>query len=59
MINAVLELQGLNMRKHSSDEYIKKNTDKKSGFHFKEILDLEMKKLESSDRPKLNDSNTR
>ena len=46
-------------RSHCVKEEVEKKHDKESGSGFKEIFDSEMKKLESPDRPKLNDSNTR
>ena len=46
-------------RKHSVPERIESKQQRKSEIDFKELLDLEIKKLESHDRPKLNDSNTR
>ena len=45
-------------RNHSIEEEVEKKHDKQSEFNFNEIFDSEMKKLESSDRPKQNDSNT-
>ena len=46
-------------RNHSVHELIESKQQSKSEIDFKELLDLEIKKLESPDRPKLNDSNTR
>lgn len=46
-------------RNYSISEHIKTKQQRKSEIDFKELLDLEIKKLESPDRPKLNDSNTR
>ena len=46
-------------RNHSFTERIELKKQRKSEIDFKELLDLEIKKLESPDRPKLNDSNTR
>ena len=46
-------------RNHSVRERIESKQQSKSEIDFKELLDLEIKKLESPDRPKLNDSNTR
>ena len=45
-------------RNHSFPEQIESKQQSKSEIDFKELLDLEIKKLESPDRPKLNDSNT-
>ena len=59
MITVICGTQRMNMRKHSIEEEAEKKKDKESGSGFKEIFDSEMKKLEPSDRPKLNDSNTR
>ena len=46
-------------RNHSVPERIESKQQSKSEIDFKELLDLEIKKLESPDRPKQNDSNTR
>ena len=46
-------------RNHSFPERIESKQQRKSEIAFKELLDLEIKKLESPDRPKQNDSNTR
>ena len=46
-------------RNHSVPERIESKQQSKREIDFKELLDLEIKKLESPDRPKLNDSNTR
>ena len=46
-------------RNHSFPERIESKQQSKSEIDFKELLDLEIKKLESPDRPKQNDSNTR
>ena len=46
-------------RNHSVRERIESKQQRKSEIDFKELLDLQIKKLESPDRPKLNDSNTR
>ena len=46
-------------RNHSVPERIESKQQRKSEIDFKELLDSEMKKLESPDRPKQNDSNTR
>ena len=46
-------------RNHSFPEQIESKQQRKSEIDFKELLDLEIKKLESHDRPKQNDSNTR
>ena len=46
-------------RNHYVSEHIESKQKSKSEIDFKELLDLEIKKLESPDRPKQNDSNTR
>ena len=46
-------------RNNSVHERIESKQQSKSEIDFKELLDLEIKKLESPDRPKQNDSNTR